>query len=307
MISSIRQNGPIIALDFFTIILLSRCRSSHISGHVVDYICICGFVSRFLAIILFMVSRLHGALSRLHGVLSRLHGALSRLHGALSRLHGALSCLHGALSRLHGALSRLHGALSRLHGALSRLHGALSRLHGALSRLHGALSRLHGALSRLHGALSCLHSALSRLHGTLSRLHGALSRLHGALSRLHGALFRDFRKLRAINNMSWDVIHQELYLSLSLRAGRPIAFQPKFAESQRRQPFRNGLCFAFGATGNCKKNGCQYKHACPTCGGNHPKFLCAVTKNLGVNLPTPVLIDRLHSLLIMTLYHSVFN
>ena len=92
---------------------------------------------------------------------------------------------------------------------------------------------------------------------------------------------RDFRKLRAINNMSWDVIHQELYLSLSLRAGRPIAFQPKFAESQRRQPFRNGLCFAFGATGNCKKNGCQYKHACPTCGGNHPKFRCAVTKNLG--------------------------
>ena len=92
---------------------------------------------------------------------------------------------------------------------------------------------------------------------------------------------RDFRKLRAINNMSWDVIHQELYLSLILRAGRPIAFQPKFAESQRRQPFRNGLCFAFGATGNCQKNGCQYKHACPTCGGNHPKFRCAVTKNLG--------------------------
>ena len=46
---------------------------------------------------------------------------------------------------------------------------------------------------------------------------------------------RDFCKLRAINNMPWDVIHQELYLSLSLRAGRPIALQPKFLESHLDQ------------------------------------------------------------------------
>ena len=54
-------------------------------------------------------------------------------------------------------------------------------------------------------------------------------------------------------------------------------------------------------------NGCQYKHACPTCGGNHPKFRCAVTKNLGVNLPTPVLVDRLHSLLIKSSYDPVIT
>ena len=43
-----------------------------------------------------------------------------------------------------------------------------------------------------------------------------------ASSRMFLHYDRDFRKLRAANAMNWDVLHQELYLSLSIQA-RPFS------------------------------------------------------------------------------------
>ena len=43
-----------------------------------------------------------------------------------------------------------------------------------------------------------------------------------ASSRMFLHYDRDFRKLRAANTMNWDVLHQELYLSLSIQA-RPFS------------------------------------------------------------------------------------
>ena len=48
-----------------------------------------------------------------------------------------------------------------------------------------------------------------------------------------------------------------------------------------------GFCYAFGSIGRCRKPHCPYKHACPSCGGNHPKSQCA-TKQMphAVTKPT---------------------
>ena len=91
---------------------------------------------------------------------------------------------------------------------------------------------------------------------------------------------RDFRKLRAHNNMPWNVLHQELFFSLTSRADYVPSVQQKMGFPQRKQPFRTGLCHAFGATGRCRKPLCPYKHACPSCGGNHSKSQCQTKQML---------------------------
>ena len=91
---------------------------------------------------------------------------------------------------------------------------------------------------------------------------------------------RDFRKLRAHNNMPWNVLHQELFFSLNSRADHVPSVQQKMGFPQRKQPFRAGLCYAFGSTGRCRKPLCPYKHACPSCGGNHPKSHCQTKQML---------------------------
>ena len=86
---------------------------------------------------------------------------------------------------------------------------------------------------------------------------------------------RDFRKLRAHNNMPWDVIHQELYMALSHR-NQNVSHNPRPTQGNNgKQPFRGGVCYAFASSGRCRRNNCPYSHACSKCGGNHhPKAPC---------------------------------
>ena len=87
---------------------------------------------------------------------------------------------------------------------------------------------------------------------------------------------RDFRKLRAHNNMPWNMIHQELFLSLNSRSHQVAPVAQSF--TQRKQSFRGGTCFAFASAGRCRITNCPYNHACPTCGGNRSKFQCSTSK-----------------------------
>ena len=87
---------------------------------------------------------------------------------------------------------------------------------------------------------------------------------------------RDFRKLRAHNNMPWNMIHQELFLSLNSRSHQVAPMSQPL--TQRKQSFRGGTCFAFASAGRCRRNDCPYNHACPTCGGNHSKSQCSTSK-----------------------------
>ena len=92
-------------------------------------------------------------------------------------------------------------------------------------------------------------------------------------SNIFLAYDRDFRKLRAHNNMPWNVLHHELFFLLTSRAHHAPSVQQKMGFPQRKQPFCAGLCYAFVSTGRCSKPLCPYKHACPSCGGNHPVSL----------------------------------
>ena len=100
---------------------------------------------------------------------------------------------------------------------------------------------------------------------------------------------RDFRKLRAHNNMPWDVIHQELYFALSSKnQSQTMTQNPRPAQSNAgRQPFRRGVCYAFASTGRCRRNNCLYDHTCTKCGGNHhPRLQCSqVNKTPVTNKP----------------------
>ena len=97
---------------------------------------------------------------------------------------------------------------------------------------------------------------------------------------------RDFRKLRAHNNMPGSILHHELFLSLHCKQ---VAFNVGVAQQkpifpQQKQSFRAGLCFAFCATGRCNRPAnCPFTHACPNCGGKHAKFRCPQSKAM---LPT---------------------
>ena len=99
-------------------------------------------------------------------------------------------------------------------------------------------------------------------------------------SNIFLAYDRDFRKLRAHNNMPWNVLHHELFFLLTSRAHHAPSVQQKMGFPQRKQPFRAGLCYAFVSTGHCRKPLCPYKHACPPCGGNHPKSHCQTKQML---------------------------
>ena len=99
-------------------------------------------------------------------------------------------------------------------------------------------------------------------------------------SNIFLAYDRDFRKLRAHNNMPWNVLHHELFFLLTSRAHHAPSVQQKMGFPQRKQPFRAGLCYAFVSTGRCRKPLCPYKHACPSCGGNHPKSHCQTKQML---------------------------
>ena len=111
---------------------------------------------------------------------------------------------------------------------------------------------------------------------------------------------RDFRKLRAHNNMPWNVLHQELFFSLTSRADNVPSVQQKMAFPRRKQPFRAGLFYAFGSTGRCWKPHCPCKHACPSCGGNHPKSHTVKQNKRCIqspSLPTSVIVNNLALLL----------
>ena len=78
---------------------------------------------------------------------------------------------------------------------------------------------------------------------------------------------RDFRKLRAHNNMPWDVIHQESYLALSYR-NQNVSHNPH--HTQGNNPFRGGsvtLSRRQGVADVTTVHTCS--HACSKCGGNH--------------------------------------
>ena len=62
---------------------------------------------------------------------------------------------------------------------------------------------------------------------------------------------------------------------------RPLTLcQQKMGFPQRKPQFRAGPCNAFSATGRCRKPLCPYKHACPSCGGNHSKSQCQTKQML---------------------------
>ena len=74
---------------------------------------------------------------------------------------------------------------------------------------------------------------------------------------------RDFRKLRAANAMNWDVLHDELYLSLSMHA-RPFSGGVPASGPKQSRGVPKGFCFAYGIVGRCGRAGCPFKHECCT-------------------------------------------
>ena len=93
-------------------------------------------------------------------------------------------------------------------------------------------------------------------------------------SNIFVAYDRDFRKLRAHNNMPFNILLKELFFSVTSRADNVPSVQQKMGFLHRKQPFRAGLCCAFGSTGRCRKPHCPYKHTCPSYGDSLPKYQC---------------------------------
>lgn len=99
----------------------------------------------------------------------------------------------------------------------------------------------------------------------------------------------NFRSLRQANpNLRFDTPHHELWIKATTH--KPLA------SINSPQPFRNnkfsnqqtpssqggipkGYCFNYNKPGTfCKVANCQFRHSCPDCNQQHPKFKCTQNK-----------------------------
>lgn len=92
-----------------------------------------------------------------------------------------------------------------------------------------------------------------------------------------------FRALRqSMPDLRFEVPHQEIWMTAM--SMRPFQYNPQ--ASSQNQPFRakssvsnraipKGYCYSYNSAGtHCKAQNCQYKHLCPQCHEQHPKFKC---------------------------------
>ena len=94
----------------------------------------------------------------------------------------------------------------------------------------------------------------------------------------------NFRYMRQSNPSAfpWNTVHSELWI----RSQPPANFGGSYQGYPRKhgqghdskvydpkqKPITKGYCFVYHRGSFCP--GCAYKHACPTCGSNHPLTKC---------------------------------
>ena len=84
----------------------------------------------------------------------------------------------------------------------------------------------------------------------------------------------NFRKLRQKDPVPWEQIHTELWLRVHSQRGpaNDTARAPPTHDAKPSQSFPPGFCFKFHGGQRCY--GCNYKHQCFKCGGQHPASQC---------------------------------
>ena len=84
----------------------------------------------------------------------------------------------------------------------------------------------------------------------------------------------NFRKLRQKDPVPWEQIHTELWLRAHSQRGpaNDTARAPPTHDAKPSQSFPPGFCFKFHGGQRCY--GCNYKHQCFKCGGQHPASQC---------------------------------
>ena len=111
----------------------------------------------------------------------------------------------------------------------------------------------------------------------VSQLLKYMQLVRGMASSRNNIMFlhydRHFRKLRAANAMNWDVLHHELYLSLSFH-NRPFSGGVPASGPKQNGGMPKGFCYAYGTTGRCGRAGCPFKHECAKCRAKHPTSRC---------------------------------